>query len=89
MSVNKKVTVPLGNGLRSAIASDKDAPKKRDRTRAGFKYFQLTRRRGLFDQGPLLDRCTPKRQRAIAQGRFFAALDHWSQILKTGVVGTE
>jgi Uma2 family endonuclease len=39
--------------------------------------------------GRALQKVSPKRKHAIAQGRFFAALDAWAQEGGRGIVGTE
>jgi Uma2 family endonuclease len=39
--------------------------------------------------GRVLQKVSPKREHAIAQGRFFAALDLWAQEGSLGIVGTE
>jgi Uma2 family endonuclease len=39
--------------------------------------------------GRILKKMSPKRKHALAQGRFFAALDAWAQSRGSGVAGTE
>jgi Uma2 family endonuclease len=39
--------------------------------------------------GRVLQKMSPKRRHAIAQGRFYAALDAWAQEGRLGIVGTE
>jgi Uma2 family endonuclease len=39
--------------------------------------------------GRILQKMSPKRKHALAQGRFFAALDAWAQSHGSGTVGTE
>jgi Uma2 family endonuclease len=39
--------------------------------------------------GRILQKMSPRRRHALAQGRFFAALDVWAQVRGCGMVGTE
>ena len=39
--------------------------------------------------GRILQKVSPKRKHALAQGRFFAALDAWAQSRGSGMAGTE
>jgi Uma2 family endonuclease len=39
--------------------------------------------------GRVLQKMSPKRRHAVAQGRFFAALDEWAHDGQKGIVGTE
>ncbi len=39
--------------------------------------------------GRVLQKMSPKRRHAVAQGRFYAALDAWAQKGRLGIVGTE